>query len=1054
MSRIPMCKYWLQRLGIATVSVIVSGANCSLAQIAPDGTLPNNSNVRLEENTRIIEGGTTSGTNLFHSFSEFSVPTGGTAFFNNATNIQNILTRVTGSSISNIDGILRANGTANLFLLNPNGILFGSNARLEIGGSFVSSTANSIKFGDRFEFSATNPQTTPLLTISVPIGLQYGVNPGRIQVQGDGGLIADRQNSIVDTKSQLQVQPNQTLALVGGDISLEGATLKAVGGRIELGSVTGNALVSLISTNPGWVLDYQGITNFQNIRLSDGANIAVNGDGKGSIAINANNIDVRGSNIRAGVDAGFQFLGTQSGVLALNARGIVSVNNGIIANEVKGIGNGGNINIKGRSLFLSNGAVLSTNSFAEGNAGNIAINTDNIVSLDDANSTGESAISANLLGTGNGGKITINAQKVVLSNGATVVAHTEGRGNAGSIQMTATEDISIKGVGTGVGSQVFPSAVGNGGAITINAPKVSLSNGATIVAHTTGRGNAGNIEMTATDNISMSGIGTGVGSQTFAGGVGNGGKITVNTPQLSLSDGVEIVAHTHTLGNAGSITINANKILLDGVASNGNSSGIGSAAFRLSRGNGGEIIINTDSLSVTNGASLYASSFGEKDAGNVTINATGAVSFDGIGAYGRYSNAFSSVGAGSTGKGGEIKITANSLSVKNGAIIGANTNGQGDGGNININVSTLEVQCGGQILTTSGDRGNAGEISVNATDSITISGSDPTFPERIARFGRPTMRGEDPASGILANTNVNSTGSGGSINVTTKRLSINEGALISATSQGSGRAGNINANVRSILLDNKATLNANTQSINNDLNKPQATIDIRSQILILRRGSNITTNARGNNVIGGNIIITSPFLIALPGENSDISANSLNAEGGNVTINATGIYGIQPRLFPTSFSDITATGASSDLSGNVQINTLDIDPSSTLVELPTNLVDRTRLIAQGCPANAGNSFIITGRGGLPPLPSDPLRSNRLATIPWVTRDEQESKGDGEKIPLASDRTQNTELTNETVEAVGWAIDKSGEIWLTASAPTSTFAKPHSSLSTPENCLRN
>jgi filamentous hemagglutinin family protein len=947
-----------------------SSGNCLLAQIAPDGTLPNNSNVRVEENTRIIEGGTISGTNLFHSFSEFSVPTGGTAFFNNATNIQNILTRVTGSSISNIDGILRANGTANLFLLNPNGILFGSNARLEIGGSFIGSTANSIKFGDRFEFSATNPQSTPLLTISVPIGLQYGANPGRIQLQGENSSIADVQNSIIDPTSQLQVQPNQTLALVGGDISLEGATLKASGGRIELGSVAGNALVSLIATNPGWILDYQGINNFQNVRLNDGANIAVNGDGKGSLAINANNIDVRGSSIRAGIDTGFQFLGTQGGAIALNASGIVSVNNGTIANEVNGIGNGGNINMKARSLFFSNGAGLSTNSFAQGNAGAIAINADNVVSLDDENSTGGSAISANLLGTGNGGKITIDAQKVSLSNGATVVAHTEGRGNAGSIQITASEDISMKGIGTGVGSQVFPGAVGNGGAIVMNASKVSLLNGATIVAHTTGRGNAGNIQMTATDNLLMSGIGTGIGSQTYAGGIGNGGKITVNTPQLSLSDGAVIVAHTHTLGNAGSITINANKVFLDGVASNEDASGIGSAAFRFSRGNGGEIIINTDSLSVTNGASLFASSFGKQNAGNITINATGAVSFDGVATNGRYSNAFSSVEPGSTGKGGEIKVTANSLSVKNGAIINANTSGQGDGGNININVNSLEIL----------------------------------------------------------------------------------GASISATSRGTGRAGNINANVRSLLLDNKATLSANTQGINNDPNKLQATIDIRSQILILRRGSNITTNARGDNVIGGNITISSPFLIALSKENSDISANSLNAEGGNVTINAIGIYGIQPRLFPSSLSDITATGVSSESSGNIQINSLDIDPSFALVELPTNLVDRTRLIAQGCPANAGNSFIITGRGGLPPLPSDPLRSNRVATIPWVTRDEQESKGYGEKIPQPSDRTRNTELTNETIEATSWVRNRSDEIWLTASTLTSTFAKPYSSLSTPENCL--
>ncbi|NMG07457.1 S-layer family protein [Brasilonema sp. UFV-L1] len=1054
MSGVSIRFYWWQGLGIAIGSAIVLlYANSSVAQITPDGTLPNNSNVKLEGNTRIISGGTTRGANLFHSFSEFSVPSGETAFFNNALDIQNILTRVTGKSISNIDGLIKSNGTANLFLINPNGIVFGQNARLDIGGSFVASTASSLKFGDGFEFSTTT-QSTPLLTINVPIGLQFGSNPGKIEVIGDSEQIRDFQDPITDTISELRVQPNQTLALVGGDVSLGSATLKTANGRIELGSVTGNSLVSLTSTNPGWLLGYQGITNFQNIRLTDGANIAVNGDGKGSIAINANNIDIHsGSNIKAGIDTGLQFLGTQAADITLNASGIISVDNGIIANEVGGIGNGGNINITGRSLFLSNGAVLSTNSYAQGNAGNIIINADNAVSLDDAGSTRGSAISANLVGTGNGGKIAINAPKLSLSNGATVVAHTEGQGNAGSIQMTATEDISINGVGTGVGSQVFPGAVGNGGAITMNAPKISLSNGATIVAHTTGQGNAGNIEMTAVDRISISGINSGVGSQTFAGGVGNGGKIAINAPNVSVLDGAAIIAHTHTRGNAGSITINANKVILDGVASNnGDASGVGSATFEFARGNGGEIIINTGSLAVTNGASILVSSVGEGNAGSVTINATGAVSFDSS-ANERYSNAFSSIEQGSTGNGGEIKITANSLNVNNGAIIGANTSGQGNGGNIKINVSTLEVRDGGQIVTTSSDRGNAGEISVNATDSITISGSDPTFPERLALIGRRFVRGQGAVSGIFANTNVNSTGSGGNINVTTQRLSINEGALINATSQGTGVAGNINAKARSIRLDNNATISADTRSINTDPNKPQATINIRSRDLILLHSSNITTDAKGENVIGGDININTNILAGF--EDSNITANSTNSRGGNVEINAKGIFGIQFRDVPSpNTSDITATGVNRQLRGNVEITTPDIDPTNGLIELPTNLVDVSQQISTACTPGSRqfqSTFVSTGRGGLPMSPTEPLQDTSTLSA-WVRLKPKPANSAKTTIspqPTAvSNTTKVAAATTQIVEATGWVVDGNGNIELVAQSPQ---VNPHSSWQTPASC---
>ena len=175
------------------------------AQVIPDGTTSTTVDV-----DGTINNGDRAGGNLFHSFQEFSVPDGGRAFFNNAADIVNIFSRVTGGNISDINGLLGANGTANLFLINPAGIIFGPNARLSIGGSFFGSTADSIVFSDG-EFSALDADNPPLLTINAPLGLNFRDNPGDIATTLD---------STGQSLANLTVEQGQSINLVGGNINL------------------------------------------------------------------------------------------------------------------------------------------------------------------------------------------------------------------------------------------------------------------------------------------------------------------------------------------------------------------------------------------------------------------------------------------------------------------------------------------------------------------------------------------------------------------------------------------------------------------------------------------------------------------------------------------------------------------------------------------------------------------------------------------------------------------------------------------------------------------
>ncbi|MBW4511671.1 MAG: filamentous hemagglutinin N-terminal domain-containing protein [Scytonematopsis contorta HA4267-MV1] len=874
----------------------------TLAQVVPDATLPPRERTQIsspDSNVFRIDGGAVRSGNLFHSFENFSVPTNGEAFFNNPTNISNIISRVTGDNASNIDGLLRANGNANLFLLNPNGIIFGQNAKLSIGGSFIGSTATSINFADGFKFSTTKDDTSPLLTISVPVGLQFGANPG----------------NITDFSRSSSVSPEKTLALVGGKVTIDGGNLMAPSGRIELGSVAENNTVSLTPSGSGWKLGYQGVSAFQDIRLINSTRLNADGNGTGSISITGNNIDVLNNSIvRAETNTNSQPSDYPAGGVILDAKGTIAVkNDSVITSQVRTVGNAGNINIQARSLQTDDGAKLVANNLGQGNAGNVTINVIDDVSLDGLTNPQETVMGAAILGKGNGGQITINAARMSLKNGANVVAHTFGEGDAGKIEVNTTDAITIDGVSptksgfsSGVGSQVFPNAMGKGGTIILNAPSVTVSNGGNVVAHTRGR------------------------------------------------------------GDAGSVTINANKISIDGVGINGESSGLGSAVFESATGKAGQIFINTDSLSVTNSASLLVASLGKGDAGSVIINAKGDVVFDGVGSNGRSSSAFSTVERGSTGDGKEIKITANSLTVSNGAVIAANTRGLGKGGNIDINVNRLQVFSGGQVLATSRDRGDSGNITVNASDQVILSGSDPNFLERLALAGRPIVRNQGSQSGLYADTDGESTGKGGNINVNTHKFLIADDALVDTSAFGSGTTGDINITVSDLLKLDRGGIRALS------LLGQGGNIRITASGIILGNQSTISTRTgteQSGGGDGGDITINSDVLTAL--QNSNINANAFQGRGGNIQIISKGV-------FVGSGSGVTAS-SQTGINGIVDINTPDVDPSKSAVELPLLIIDPAKLVANSCIARrerTGGSFIVTG--GVPTLPDD------LASSPFPT----------------------------------------------------------------------
>lgn len=703
---------------VIQVSIMIWLLNSGVvkAQIIPDSTLPVNSGITVDSDISIINGGTRAGNNLLHSFDQFSIPTGKTVYFNNAGDIQNIISRVTGKSISNIDGLLRANGAANLFLLNPNGIIFGSNASLNIGGSFLASTASSLKFANGTEFSTTETQIAPLLTVSAPIGLNLENNTGEIRVQGSGHTLGISSlfspiSGAGASDNGLRVLPQKTLALIGGGIALEGGNLTAPGGRVELGSV-GNGIVTLNPTTSGWVFGYEGLQNFQNIELSKRALVDASGSGSSAVQL------------------------------------------------------------VGKQIFLTEGSVaLIQNQGAQAGSG-INIQASNLLQLTGTSVDGmiPSGVEIETLG-GSVGDVVVSTKRLRFEDGAAINSKTFTQASASNILLDASESIEVKGfsfinpttssIASGVGSYTF--SAGTSGNIAINTGQLTALDGGTITSGTFGTGTGGELLINAAHSVELSGFNPifSSPSQVAVGAYksGNSGNLKIISPEIRLDNGGIIASYTFSSGNAGDITIEAPSFLsittpadtkdlsyefLSGISSYAVSPpvliqqvlGLSSEISGAAR----SIKITTERLSLSKG-SITVSNLGTGSAGNIDIDAN-IVSLK---------NNSSISGATALADGGNIFIHANDVQLFDSIISASASNpeaayrllgidfpynlapvGAGIGGNVTINTNIL-FSLGNSTITANAFGGRGGNIRIKVRDGFLFS--ENSLVEASSEFG-------------------------------------------------------------------------------------------------------------------------------------------------------------------------------------------------------------------------------------------------------------------------------------------------------------------------------
>ncbi len=993
--------------GLVVGGTIAFAESFALAQshIVPDNSL-GTSNSIVTPNVDIkgvpseeISGGLIKGTNLLHSFQEFNIDAVRGAYFTLPNGVENILTRVTGANPSQILGTLGiAGGNANLFFMNPNGIVFGSTARLDVMGSFVGTTANAIRLGNGGIFSAkpTDPLPTQLLNVNPNAFLFNQIsNQAIASIQVNG--------------ASLSVREGKSLILLGGNVSLNTANIQALDGQIELGGLAVTGTVELLGSANQLNLSFSENIQKSDVLLTNMAKVEVTGKGKGSVAINAQDINIFGESlISAGIRSRSRAESSTSRDVILNSTGTVKVNqNSQVRNvvETNATGNAGNITINASKVEVTGGQIR-TRTLGNGNAGNINIKAGEIL-IDNPSYVSDAR------NRRSDDKPAIDASN--FSNNSTT-----GRGRSGNVSLEANGSIVLIGRGEGA---VYDNKV--------------------ISTYTTsgGRGGSGNVSIKANGSIYLENAF--IVTSSFNGNAGN--ILLHGDESLSLTNNSALVATSFIKGDSGSITLKSYDSVL--IKNSLISANIGATENYLpAEGNAGNIYISGKSVFVTAGSELTTKNALGGNAGDIQIDGIDTVEISGRvpelfsgknrSSTAIYSTLMTTTEKNAGGQAGDININVpnGTLRVADGASLRAESQGNFKGGTIAVNAKRVELTGGGKLLTSASSSGDAGNITVSASDRIDILDSNPNF-EKIfnqtaikyksktqAEIRLGTVGG---ASGIYASTSEMSAGKSGNINLTTGQLSVRDGAQVSVSS-GQKDAGNLEIQARSIFLDNGGKLRAATASGEGG--------DIKLQVqdlILMRRQSQISANA-GSNGNGGNITINIPngFIVGFSNEDSNIIANAQQGKGGRITIVSSGIYGFENRSNLTSLSDINA---SSDfgLDGTVQIDLLSIDPNLRQIDLPTEIV-HTRL-SQSCQdmtAQEESRFVITGRGGLPSNPYGIL-NNETAIADWITLDPNNPVS-----PTSTTvRHPDNLLSKSIVEATGWRISPQGEVILFASTAT-------------------
>jgi filamentous hemagglutinin family protein len=901
------------------------------------------------------EYGKQAGPNLFHSFQQFNIHSGESATFSGPSSVKNIISRVTGGSASWIDGKLASTiPGADLYFLNPAGVMFGSNASLDLSGSFHVSTADYLKMGDNERFYS-KPIENEILSVAAPSAFGFlSEKPGKISVEG-ASLIGNN------------------LSLIGGDIEINDSAYLSGG----ITTIEGKGNVSLLDNSQIQADIYIRCGQFIAKNSVIWASSIWRNDG-GIVDIQADNISFTDG---AYINASTYSYGRGGDIILKAAESVLFAGNGRnqwgtrIEVTSQDSGNAGKVLVEAKNISFTDGASINSSTWGKGKGGGVTLKASETVSFSGEKSSDASLIQTIAAGEGDAGKLTIDAKNISFADGAYINSNTEGKGKGGEVTLKASESVSFAGEssnaqtsGIWINTLDKGEGAGDAGKLMIDAKNISFDKGAVINSSTWGKGKGGDVTLKAAESVSFSGESSKaqrswifINTLDKEKGAGAAGKLSVEAENISFIGGSGISSNTEGKGKGGEVTLKAaESVSFSGESSNAKTSETFMDTWDTEAGAGdaGKLTIDAKNICFTNGARIYSNAYGKGKGGEVTLNAVETVLFEGESSELQRSGIlmFTEDKEEVAGDAGKLLIEAKNIFFKSEAFIDSSTSGKGKGGEVSLKATeTVSFEGGdnyGGISIGSnswigtgreGEQGDAGKLLIDAKNISFIGSfiSSKTFGK--GKGGDVTLKAAETVSFAGRNGNSGASlietetldpeegaGDAGKLSIDANNISFADGAYINSGTYGTGKGGEVTLNAAETIMLSGISSKRDSSYIHagsNDTSKnagPVGKISVSAQKLSISDKGAINTSSRGGGQAGD--ISLNVGNLELSG-GASVSSDATNSGGGRITVDAKDTVSLTDSSITTNVAQGTGKG------GDITIGNPDTGAGSKFVIL-------------------------------------------------------------------------------------------------------------------------